>query len=251
MYNQRPRESKTTEYLRHPNEECMVERGIVGAAVIRPSTQAAVVIRLRVSAGASIFVGRVSTGLDSASIGHAGAEEGNTAPTPFMGECSPDKGQTGEVRRVASDVTDMGEVMIETRQPGDSTSGTGIASGEICLLVQFSESRGVFSPPTARVDTDASWLEIDEDKKIVSAEGMQIPLSRKEYEALVFFRRKLGTICSREELIAEVWPDAFGGSGVSESAIDQLIHRLRKKIEADPEKPTHLISRRGFGYVMR
>ncbi len=35
------------------------------------------------------------------------------------------------------------------------------------------------------------------------------------------------------------------------AAIDQLIHRLRMKIEPTPLRPKRLISRKGFGYSYR
>ena len=134
----------------------------------------------------------------------------------------------------------------------DTESIGPIGSGNVYILVQLSTSDAGFSPARECVDGDgdSDWLSIDEDRKMVCVEGKQITLSRKEYEAVLLFHSRPGVLCSRDELIERVWPDAFGGRGVSESAVDQLIHRLRKKIEADPERPRHLISRKGFGYVM-
>ncbi len=132
----------------------------------------------------------------------------------------------------------------------DAGSIGPIVSGNVYILVQFANSDVGFSPPPESVDADAGWLRVDEDRKIVHVEGRQILLSPKEYEAVLLFRSKFGSLCSRDELIERVWPEVPGGRGVSESAVDQLIHRLRKKIEADPERPRHLISRKGFGYLM-
>ena len=94
------------------------------------------------------------------------------------------------------------------------------------------------------------WLRVDESRKAVSVEGAPVDLSRKEYDTLLCLYRKNGTVCSRDELIASVWPEADNARGVSDSAIDQLVHRLRLKVEPDPGRPAHLLSRKGFGFTL-
>jgi len=134
--------------------------------------------------------------------------------------------------------------------PQDSTIRLPPAQGDSYVLVLFAEPPVVFATATERDDTVADWLTIDEQSKVVWIEGAQIELSRKEYDAIVLLHRKHARLCSREELIANVWPEVVSARGVSDSAIDQLIHRIRRKIEPDPERPVHLISRKGFGYTL-
>jgi hypothetical protein len=95
-----------------------------------------------------------------------------------------------------------------------------------------------------------AWLRVDEERKFVSVEGAPVDLSRKEYDTLLCLYRKNGTVCSRDELIANVWPEAHNANGVSDSAVDQLVHRLRLKVEPDPGRPAHLLSRKGFGFML-
>ena len=107
-----------------------------------------------------------------------------------------------------------------------------------------------FTPPGQQTRKRPGWLHIDEDRKTVWVDGQQARLSRKEYDTLVYLHRKNRSVCCRDELIANVWPEASNRQGVSDSAIDQLIHRLRRKIEPDPARPLRLVSRKGFGFVL-
>jgi hypothetical protein len=95
-----------------------------------------------------------------------------------------------------------------------------------------------------------SWLSIDEATMSVRVNGGAVDLSRKEYDALLCLYRKNGAVCSRDELIDSVWPEASNGEGVSDAAIDQLVRRLRLKVETGRGRPVHLLSRRGFGFLL-
>ena len=56
-----------------------------------------------------------------------------------------------------------------------------------------------------------------------------------------------GRICTRDQVIETVWPDAVG-EGVSEQAIDALVRRLRDRLaEIDPDWQ-YIITVRGHGF---
>ena len=95
-----------------------------------------------------------------------------------------------------------------------------------------------------------SWLKVGDRLGEIWIDGKYIHLPKKEYKLIVCLHKKAGKVRTREELISEVWPEVLNGSGVSDAAIDQLVHRLRYKIEIDPRQPRRLISRRGFGYML-
>ena len=136
----------------------------------------------------------------------------------------------------------------------DSVIGLGVASGSACVLLRFKESPTV---STARIEPEKaieaspeSWLRIDEEKGEVWVDLKPLVLSRKEYDLILCLQSRAGKLCQRDELIPRVWPEVLDPGGVSDAAIDQLVHRLRLKIEPDPEQPTRLISRKGFGYML-
>ena len=91
-------------------------------------------------------------------------------------------------------------------------------------------------------------LVIDTAKYKVTRDGEAIELTKKEYELLVFLAKNLGTVYSREQLLAEVWGyDGFFGDT---SSVDVTVSRLRAKLEADAGKPEYLFTKRGMGYYL-
>jgi hypothetical protein len=95
-----------------------------------------------------------------------------------------------------------------------------------------------------------SWLKIDEGKKEAVVDGKQKKLSKKEYDLLLLLYRNAGNICSRDEIIEAVWPESQDPSAISDATIDQLIHRLREKVEPEPTRPSRIISKKAFGYML-
>jgi pSer/pThr/pTyr-binding forkhead associated (FHA) protein len=136
----------------------------------------------------------------------------------------------------------------------DSLIGLGIASGGPRVLLRFKATPTVST--TRLVDTvlneqgRVGWLNIDEDKGEIRVDDNPVILPRKEYDLLLCLYRNMGKIISKDEIISAVWPEAIDQAGVSDAAIDQLVHRLRLKIESDPSQPKRLVSRKGFGYML-
>ncbi len=95
-----------------------------------------------------------------------------------------------------------------------------------------------------------SWLKVEEGKKEVVIDGEQKKLSKKEYELLLFLYQHAGNVCSRDEIIEAVWPESKDPSAISDATIDQLIHRLRERVEPEPANPSRIISKKAFGYML-
>ena len=64
---------------------------------------------------------------------------------------------------------------------------------------------------------------------------------------LKYLFERAGTVVSRDELLERVWGVEGGPSNRS---VDNFIVKLRKKIEAQPEKPTHILTVYGLGYKL-
>ena len=136
----------------------------------------------------------------------------------------------------------------------NSIIGFGVASDGVRVLMRFKESP---TTSTARIEEigigdvkQLAWLKVDENRNEVWVDGKLIPLSKKEYQLISYLYQRPGKICSRDEIIAGVWPEVADAEGVSDAAIDQMIHRLRMKIEPDLSQPRRLISRKSFGYIL-
>jgi DNA-binding response OmpR family regulator len=78
--------------------------------------------------------------------------------------------------------------------------------------------------------------------------GEPVPVSRIEFYVLAELIGAKGKVLSRDHLLRKVWGYGNAGDG---RVVDNLIYRLRNKIEQDPANPELLLTVRGFGYRMK
>jgi DNA-binding response OmpR family regulator len=88
-------------------------------------------------------------------------------------------------------------------------------------------------------------LTIDSDQRRVSVAGQAVELTPTEYRLLETLARHPNRTLSIEHLLNQVWGPEYAGEV---EHVKHYIWSLRKKIEADPGDPKHLITERGFGY---
>lgn len=94
-----------------------------------------------------------------------------------------------------------------------------------------------------KITFDASSSEIKRGDVVLSES-----LTSSEFKLLKFFVENESKILGRDEIINAVWKDQSSTMGVSEQALDQLIFRLRKKIEENPNSPNHIQTVKGRGF---
>lgn len=75
-----------------------------------------------------------------------------------------------------------------------------------------------------------------------------VQLSPKEFALLGFLQQNLGRVCSKDEIGRAVWTEYQ--EGVFDYQIENLVRRLRSKIETDPNAPQLLLTVRGLGYKL-
>jgi len=97
--------------------------------------------------------------------------------------------------------------------------------------------------PSEKIDLDESSGEIKKGQEILSGK-----LTSSEYKLLKYLLQNSGKIIERDEIIKNVWKDSASIAGVTDQALDQLVLRLRKKIEEDPNYPAHLLTIKGRGF---
>jgi len=88
-------------------------------------------------------------------------------------------------------------------------------------------------------------LAIDFDQRRVTIADRMIDLTPTEYHLLELLARHAHRTVPTERLLVDVWGSAYAGEV---EHVKHYIWALRKKIEADPGDPKHLITERGFGY---
>lgn len=86
---------------------------------------------------------------------------------------------------------------------------------------------------------------LDIDAHEVRVDGTLVKLRPKEFDLLESLMRRANKLATRDVLIDEVWgPSYFGDT----KTLDVHIKRLREKLEANPSKPTRIVTERGLGY---
>jgi DNA-binding response OmpR family regulator len=88
-------------------------------------------------------------------------------------------------------------------------------------------------------------VEVDWATQTIRRGDRPVPVTRTEFRLLLALMRRRGEVASRPELQREVWgPQVVIRSRV----IDTHVARLRRKLEADPARPVHILTALNLGY---
>ena len=74
-------------------------------------------------------------------------------------------------------------------------------------------------------------------------------LSPAQFSLLQLLVAHAGRLCTRDAIVAAVWPNAAGG--VSEDAVDGLIKRVRARLSEVAQGDRYLQNVRGRGLILR
>jgi len=88
-------------------------------------------------------------------------------------------------------------------------------------------------------------LVIDLDMYEVRRGGDVVDLTRREFELVKFLATQNSHVFTREALLEKVWGYEYFGDV---RTVDVTIRRLRTKLEATPDTPTYILTKRGVGY---
>lgn len=91
----------------------------------------------------------------------------------------------------------------------------------------------------------AGELEVDLEHRRVAVSGDEIHLTPTEYELLKAFIAHPNKVLTDGMLLRQVWGPEYGSEG---HYLHVYVARLRKKLEADPRSPRHLVTEPGVGY---
>jgi pSer/pThr/pTyr-binding forkhead associated (FHA) protein len=137
-----------------------------------------------------------------------------------------------------------GERVLGSMQLRD---GDQIAVGEVTFTFH--------DPDTTTRETPFPELEVNLEAGIVRLNRKAVQLSPKEFSLLAYLNENRGKVCSKDEIGRAVWSEyqrssPADQSGIYDYQIENLIRRLRTKIENDPNLPVLLITVRGLGYKL-
>lgn len=116
-------------------------------------------------------------------------------------------------------------------------------NGEITIPLFDSYIKTITPPSGEKLTYDSTRNEIFKGEQ-----NLTELLSPQEFRLLRFLLQNTGRVCEKDEIIQNVWKDTKTQEGVTDQALDQIIYRLRKKIEDDPNKPQFIQTIKGRGY---
>jgi DNA-binding response OmpR family regulator len=90
-------------------------------------------------------------------------------------------------------------------------------------------------------------LAIDLLRRRVSVGGEPVKLTPTEFQLLQELVAQRGKVLSHVELLTKVWGPEYRDD---RDYLWAYVRHLRRKLEANPERPTRILSEPGFGYVL-
>ncbi|MFZ5880768.1 MAG: FHA domain-containing protein [Chloroflexota bacterium] len=138
-----------------------------------------------------------------------------------------------------------------------STNGTYLNGERVLGSVQLRDGDQVsvgdvvftfHDPDTTTRETPFPELEVNVEEGIVRLNRRVVQLSPKEFLLLAHLHKNRGKVCSKDEIGRAVWPEYQ--ADIYDYQIENLIRRLRTKIEEDANMPLLLVTIRGMGYKL-
>lgn len=118
--------------------------------------------------------------------------------------------------------------------------------GELCSRIRALLRRAGISKSERSSYLECGDVEIDLIESRATLRGKTLDLTSAEYRLLCLLVRGANHVVTRDVIINELWNGT--GNYVDPNTLSVYVRRLREKVEADPSRPEHLVTVRGFGY---
>ena len=86
---------------------------------------------------------------------------------------------------------------------------------------------------------------LDMERHLATRDGEPVELTVKEFDLIELLMKTPGKVYSRENLLDIIWAYDYQGDI---RTVDVHIRRLREKLEKNPAKPEHIMTKWGVGY---
>jgi hypothetical protein len=126
------------------------------------------------------------------------------------------------------------------RAPVELRDGDRIKIGDVVFVFH--------DPDITYRDSPIPALEVDVAAGVVRVDREPVSLSPKEFALLVCLHDHCGEVCSKDDIARAVWPEYE--DDVYDYQVENLVRRLRTKIEPDPTDPQMIQTVRGLGYKL-
>ncbi len=89
-------------------------------------------------------------------------------------------------------------------------------------------------------------LSVDLVRRVVTVRSDEVKLTPREYDLLRLLVGHAGKVLTHKFIINEVW-----GGATDVQYLRIYVRQLRRKLEANPEQPQHILTEQGVGYRLR
>ncbi|MFE7317145.1 response regulator transcription factor [Streptomyces sp. NPDC057555] len=115
-------------------------------------------------------------------------------------------------------------------------------SARMAAVLRRARGAAPGAEPPSRV-IRVGGLAIDPLRRQAELDGLQLDLTRREFDLLAFLAERPGVVVPRRELLAEVWRQTYG----DDQTIDVHLSWLRRKLGETAARPRYLHTLRGVG----
>lgn len=165
--------------------------------------------------------------------------EGNSSEEFFLEQ----KNIKGALFEISNFITPAELKDIKTKTPNDFLEKIGLLkNGKITILLFELFIQDLKNETNEKITLDNTKKEILKGEASITDS-----LSSSEFKLLRFLIENAGRVVEKEEIINAVWSDSKTQAGVTDQALDQIVYRLRRKIEEDPNNPMHIKTVKGRG----
>lgn len=154
---------------------------------------------------------------------------------------------TGSEKRALQRLSANLDLSLTDKEAVKNLIKLGVINAEHKFFAEVFEKFIIKTSPQGRIP-----IHLDQLSGEIFKHGKRLDqnLSAQEYKFLKHLMENPDRIIPRDELVEVAW-GVKQEEGVSDEAIDQLVSRLREKVEETPSEPKHLITIRGRGFQFK
>lgn len=154
--------------------------------------------------------------------------------------------RTSEVPIIMLTVRDSEEDKVSALDAGaDDYVTKPFSTPELLARIRANLRRSTLSSPTSGARLSFGNVELDLNTRHVFVGGRDVRFTPKEFDLLYYFVSHPNTTIPHGKLLQAVWGPDYGNEN---EYLHVFINQIRKKIEAEPTRPRHLLTETRIGY---
>ena len=117
---------------------------------------------------------------------------------------------------------------------------------ELLARLRVAERRlGTSDGDDQALTVDVGDFKVDLANRKVTRDGAPVRLTPREWAILQLLVRNPGRLITQQQMLARIWGPGYDGET---HYLRVYMGQLRRKLEADPARPRHLLTEAGMGY---